>query len=246
MLTSAVPVHSATAAPDQQTSAAALVEASSQPARRAGAALIVRIGPRLGSRLPPPGVVADAYVLPEQSAASPAQFEAKSTGVEVRLASLTPPDLLTSAVWPALLRSTHSQRGPPGLPAARVQLRICWAKVIPGRRGQTSACPSTRVTFDCAPCTPMSSTVPRFRARVRGRDDVAFFIQRPRGEAKNPFGQIDGHPLSAHVTNVDELVQRHSRHRTNPEIGRVEEYQFGSGVDASFDDLVAKDVFAGA
>ena len=55
-------------------------------------------------------------MLPEQSAASPAQFEAKSTGVEVRLAPLTPPDFLTSAVCPALLRSTHSQRGPPGHP----------------------------------------------------------------------------------------------------------------------------------
>jgi hypothetical protein len=42
--------------------------------------------------------VADAYVLPEQSAASPAQFAAKSTGDEVRLAWLTPPDFLTSAV----------------------------------------------------------------------------------------------------------------------------------------------------
>jgi hypothetical protein len=31
-------------------------------------------------------VVADAYVLLEQSDALPAQFEAKSTGVEVRLA----------------------------------------------------------------------------------------------------------------------------------------------------------------
>ena len=93
--------------------------------------------------------------MPEQS--EPEQSEPTLTGVELKPAWMAPLAVfLTCAVCPAMVEGERSRSGAP-----LAQLRTCCSNVIPGRRGQTSAWPSTSVTRDSRLRESMSSTVPR-------------------------------------------------------------------------------------